>query len=209
MPAFSAAIFDFDGTLADSFAWFIASLDQTADHFGIKRVDPTQIESLRDLSSREALIRLGVPFWKLPQMAIYLRNLFYEGIDTIAPFAGATEMLAALHAASVKLAVVSSNAEINVRHVLGEAAGLIGVYACGSSLWGKAEKFGRVLRLLGEAPACAIAIGDEIRDIEAARQAGLAAGVVSFGYNSRRALEGAAPDRLFDSYDELVTAVAG
>jgi phosphoglycolate phosphatase len=209
MAAFSTAIFDFDGTLADSFPWFIASLDQTADHFGLKRVDPNQIESLRDLSSRDVLIKLGVPFWKLPQMAIYLRNLFYEGIDTIAPFAGATDMLAALSGAGVKLAVVSSNAEANVRHVLGAAAGLIGSYACGSSLWGKAEKFTRVLRQIGEAAGNAIAIGDEIRDIEAARQARLSAGVVSFGYNSRKALEGAKPDFLFDDYGSLIRAVAG
>jgi phosphoglycolate phosphatase len=209
MPNYSLAIFDFDGTLADSFPWFIASLDQTADHFGLNRVKADEIESLREMSSRDALNHLGVPMLKLPAISIYMRNMFAEGIHDIPLFPGASEMLFALHDAGVKLALVSSNAENNVRHVLGAAAGIIDHYACGSSLWGKAQKFGGVLRALRQSPARTIAIGDEIRDIDAARQAGLAAGSITFGYNSRRALESHTPEHLFDDYDVLKRAVLG
>jgi phosphoglycolate phosphatase len=44
---------------------------------------------------------------------------------------------------------------------------------------GKAAKFRRVLREVGASPSSVIAIGDEIRDIEAARKSGLKAGAVS------------------------------
>jgi phosphoglycolate phosphatase len=209
MPNFSLAIFDFDGTLADSFPWFIASLDQTADHFGLKRVDPNEIESLREMSSRDALNHLKVPMLKLPAITLYMHNLFAEGMHDIALFAGAAEMLSALHEAGVRLAVVSSNAETNVRHVLGAVAGVVDHYACGASLWGKAQKFGAVLRTMRQVPARTISIGDEIRDIDAAHQAGLTAGVMTFGYNSRRALEGRGPEFLFDDYEELKRAVIG
>jgi phosphoglycolate phosphatase len=209
MPNYSLAIFDFDGTLADSIPWFVASLDQTADHFGLKRVTPEEIESLRHVSSRDAIRYLKVPPLKLPAISIYMRNLFAEGITDIAMFPGAADMLGALHAAGVKLALVSSNAEANVRHVLGPAAALIDHYACGSSLWGKAQKFASVLRALRQSPARTIAIGDEIRDIDAARQAGLAAGSITFGYNSREALETHAPEYLFDDYGALEKAVLG
>jgi phosphoglycolate phosphatase len=209
MPNYSLAIFDFDGTLADSIPWFVASLDQTADHFGLKRVTPEEIESLRHVSSREAVRYLKVPALKLPAISIYMRNLFAEGMGNIAMFPGAADMLAALHEAGVKVALVSSNAEANVRHVLGPAAALVDHYACGSSLWGKAQKFGAVLRTLRQSPARTIAIGDEIRDIDAARQAGLAAGSITFGYNSRAALEGHAPEFLFDDYEGLKRAVLG
>ncbi|MEO6013628.1 MAG: HAD hydrolase-like protein [Devosia sp.] len=209
MPKYSLAIFDFDGTLADSFPWFIASLDQTSDHFGLKRVKPDEIESLRDLSSRDALNYLGVPMLKLPAISIYMRNLFADGIGDIPLFSGAGDMLAALRDAGVKLALVSSNAEANVRHVLGPAAELVDHYACGSSLWGKAQKFGGVLRAFRQSPAHVIAIGDEIRDIEAAHKAGLSAGVMTFGYNSRKALESHDPEHLFDDYESLKRVVLG
>jgi phosphoglycolate phosphatase len=209
MPNFSLAIFDFDGTLADSFPWFVASLDETADHFGLKRVDPNEIDSLREMSSRDALNHLRVPMLKLPAITLYMHNLFAEGMHDIALFPGAAEMLFALHEAGVKLALVSSNAETNVRHVLGAAAGTIDHYACGASLWGKAQKFAGVLRTLRQSPASTIAIGDEIRDIDAAHQAKLTAAVMTFGYNSRKALEHRSPEYLFDDYEGLKRAVIG
>ena len=209
MPNFSLAIFDFDGTLADSFPWFVASLDETADHFGLKRVDPNEIGSLREMSSRDALNHLRVPMLKLPAITLYMHNLFAEGMHDIALFPGAAEMLFALHEAGVKLALVSSNAETNVRHVLGAAAGTIDHYACGASLWGKAQKFAGVLRTLRQSPAGTIAIGDEVRDIDAAHQAKLTAAVMTFGYNSRKALERRIPEYLFDDYEGLKRAVIG
>ena len=209
MPNYSLAIFDFDGTLADSFPWFLSSLDQTADHFGLKRVDPAQIESLRELSSREALNRIGVPMLKLPAITLYMHNLFAEGMHDIQLFPGAADMLAALRQGGVKLALVSSNAEANVRHVLGSAAGMVDHYACGASLWGKSQKFGAVLRALRQSPARTIGIGDEIRDIDAAHQSGIAAGSVTFGYNSRRALESHTPEHVFDTYEDLTSAILG
>lgn len=209
MPNYSLAIFDFDGTLADSFPWFIASLDQTTEHFGLARVNPGEIESLRLLSSRAALQHLGVPMLKLPAISIYMRNLFAEGIGDIPLFPGAADLIETLHAAGVKIALVSSNAENNVRHVLGPASGLVDHYACGSSLWGKAQKFGGVLRALRQSPARTIAIGDEIRDIDAARQAGLSAGAITFGYNARAALQSHHPDFLFDDYEAVKRAVLG
>ena len=209
MPNYSLVIFDFDGTLADSVPWFMTALDRTADRFNLKRVDPAEIESLRMLSSRDALKHLGVPMLKLPQMAIYVREIFAEAMHDIPMFAGAADMLAALRAAGVKLAVVSSNGEANVRHVLGPAAELIDHYACGSSIFGKAQKFAAVLRALRQSPARTLAVGDEIRDIDAARQAGLSAGAITFGYNARPALESHAPDHLFDDYEALKRAVLG
>jgi phosphoglycolate phosphatase len=209
MPNYSLAIFDFDGTLADSFPWFIASLDQTADHFGLKRVDPDEIESLREMSSRDALNHLKVPMLKLPAITLYMHNLFAEGMHDIALFPGAADTLVALHEAGIKLALVSSNAEANVRPVLGAASEVIDHYACGASLWGKAQKFGGVLRALRQSRAHTISIGDEIRDIDAAHQAGLTAGVMTFGYNSRSALERRGPEFLFDDYEALRRAVIG
>ena len=34
------AIFDFDGTLADSLPWFEGILDRVADEFAIRKIDP-------------------------------------------------------------------------------------------------------------------------------------------------------------------------
>ncbi|MCD6287363.1 MAG: HAD hydrolase-like protein, partial [Anaerolineae bacterium] len=52
-------------------------------------------------------------------------------------------------------------------------------------------------------------IGDEIRDIRAARDVGMAAGAVAWGYNNAAALEALAPTALFEDVAAITTVVAG
>jgi phosphoglycolate phosphatase len=198
------AIFDMDGTLADSFPWFARNLNSVADRFGFRRIEPDEVETLRRLDARRILQRLEVPGWKLPLIARHMRALKAQHIGEIALFPGVDRMLRALKEAGVRVAVVSSDAESNVRRTLGaENAARIDHYACGASLFGKRAKFRQVLRRSGIAARDAIAIGDELRDAEAARQAGVAFGAVAWGYTSVEALQAASPAHVFFSVDEI------
>lgn len=58
------AIFDMDGTLADSFPWFARNLNAVADKFRFRRIAPDEVETLRQLDARRILERLEVPGWK-------------------------------------------------------------------------------------------------------------------------------------------------
>ncbi len=207
MPRYQLAIFDFDGTLADSFAWFCSVVNQTADKFGFLRIEDGDIEAFRDLNVRTIMEKLGLPAWKLPQIATYMRSLQAQQIDQILPFPGAADMLADLRSGGMRIAVVSSNAEANIRNVLGPAAAMVDRFGCGSSLWGKPAKFKAAVKAFGIPPGAAIGIGDEVRDIQAARKAGIAAGAVTFGYNSVGALIAAEPDHRFDDYSGLTSAL--
>jgi phosphoglycolate phosphatase len=57
---------------------------------------------------------------------------------------------------------------------------------------------------LGAEPADTICIGDEIRDIEAARAAGMDSGAVAWGYALPTALQAAGPTHLFNSIEEMM-----
>ena len=63
---YQLAIFDFDGTLADSFPWFIGVLNGVADRYGFNRVRPDDVEQLRGYDARQIMRHLRVPSWKLP-----------------------------------------------------------------------------------------------------------------------------------------------
>ena len=204
MPAFSLAIFDYDGTLADSFPWFCSVLNQTARQFGFREVAEGEAEELRGLESREIMARLGVPVWKLPAIAMHMRRLSAEAGDAVRLFPGVESMLARLVASDVTVAIVSSNGEDAIRRTLGQAAGHVSHFSCGASLWGKSAKFKAVIGRAGASRERTIAIGDEIRDIDAARRAGIAAGAVTFGYNSAASLRAHGPDLIFDDYGELL-----
>jgi phosphoglycolate phosphatase len=65
-----------------------------------------------------------------------------------------------------------------------------------------------VMKLAGVVPAATIAIGDEIRDIEAARAAGIACGAVSWGYAAPEALRAHKPDVVFEKMEEIAAMFA-
>lgn len=204
MSSFSLAIFDYDGTLADSFPWFCSVLNQTARQFGFLEVAEDEIDELRALGTREIVARLGVAKWKLPAIAMHMRKLSAESRDAVALFPGADAMLASLAASNIRVAIVSSNDEQTIRRTLGPAAVHVSHFQCGASLWGKGATFKAVIKRLGADKRRTIAIGDEVRDIEAARGAGIAAGAVTFGYNAAATLRAHEPDLVFDDYAELV-----
>jgi phosphoglycolate phosphatase len=47
------AIFDFDGTLADSFPFFIREFNQLAEQHGFKRIDPDLAPAYRHYNARQ------------------------------------------------------------------------------------------------------------------------------------------------------------
>ena len=71
-------------------------------------------------------------------------------------------------------------------------------------MFGKHWKFRRVARKLGAKPSETICIGDEIRDIEAAKAAGMDSGAVAWGYALPAALQAAGPTYLFNSIEEMM-----
>jgi len=206
MP-YSLAIFDLDGTLADSFRWFLRTINDVADRFGFRRVRDEEIEGLRQASTREILARLEVPLWKLPAIARHARRLKGEAAAEISLFAGVEAMLRTLAGNGVQLALVTSDSEVNAREKLGEVAALFSHFDCAASLFGKPAKFRRVIRRAGADPSQVIAIGDEVRDIEAARAVGIACGAVSWGYAAPAALRALAPDHMFAQMDEIADVV--
>jgi len=205
---YALAILDLDGTLADSLPWFRAHVNDVADRFGFRRVAEEDIEPLRRAGTREILARLKVPRWKLPMIARYMRRLKTAHLGEIPLFPGAEAMLRRLHEGGVRLALVSSDTEANARAQLGTAnAALISDFACGASLYGKAAKFRRVLKRAAVPPTSAIAIGDEVRDIEAARAAGLACGAVTWGYAAPETLRALKPDLLLERMEDIAGAL--
>lgn len=205
---YKLAIFDFDGTLADTFPWFIDVFNGVADRYRFRRMAPDDLETLRGTESRAMMQRLGIRVWKVPFIASHMRKLAARDIDRIPLFDGTAPLLRHLSDKGVIIAIVSSNAEANVRRVLGpENAALVAHYACGASIFGKHGKFRAVIARSGIPASRVIAIGDEIRDIEAARKAGIACGAVLWGFAHPDALKAHGPDELFASFDEIAERV--
>ena len=197
-------IFDFDGTLADTFPWFASVLNSAADRFGFNRVAPEDQEMLRGCEPQGILSHLGLARWKLPIVARHLRKSMTEQLQSISLFEGAGELLESLSSNGVTLALVTSNSEKNVRQLLGpRGAACFKHFACGTSMFGKARKIRKLLARTKVPAKRALLIGDEIRDCEAAHTAGVAFGAVSWGYNSLEALRAHEPTEFFATMSDI------
>lgn len=202
---YKLALFDFDGTLADSAYWFYQRFNELADEFKFRRIEEAEFEKLRGYSSQQVIKHLAVPMWRLPFIMSRLRRAAARDHSAIRLFPGVEEMLSSLENRGLRLGIVSSNAEPNIRRILGpENAARFQHFACGASLFGKAIKLRAVLRKSGCPPNEVIYIGDEIRDATAARELGIDFGAVAWGYTTKEALRAEHPALEFSSLSDLV-----
>ncbi|MDE5452063.1 HAD hydrolase-like protein [Bradyrhizobium sp. CSA112] len=202
------AIFDFDGTLADSLPWFRSSFDDMVARFNLTPVPAEEMEGLRGLTAREIMARLNVSTWQLPAIVSDMRKRKLAAASEISLFPGIPAMLTELQRLGIRTAIVSSDGEASVRQVLGPTTALITRFDCGAAVFGKHWKFRRVARKLGAKPSETICIGDEIRDIEAAKAAEMDSGAVTWGYALPTALQAAGPTYLFNSINEMTERLA-
>jgi phosphoglycolate phosphatase len=181
-------IFDFDGTIADSFelAYEIASGLTDTSH-----IDEAELERLRHMSLRKVIAELKVPVYRLPKLVLRGRQLMHERIHEVHPFPGIPEVLQQLHADPENhMLVISSNSEQNVRTFL-RANNLEpyfdGVYG-GAGLFNKATALKRVIRRNRIDTSTCFYIGDEVRDVIAATKVQIEPVSVTWGYQAADAL---------------------
>jgi phosphoglycolate phosphatase len=178
-------------------------LNAIAKRYRFRSVAEEDVDMLRHASTREILDYLKVRRWMMPLIARHMRKLKSADAASIPLFEGVGAMLGILATNGIRLALVSSDTEDNARAKLGDLAALFSDFDCSASIFGKAQKFRRVIRRAGVDPREVIAIGDETRDIEAARLAGIACGAVTWGYAAPKALIDRGPDLVFGRMEEI------
>ncbi len=204
MGKIKLAIFDFDGTLANSYPFFISVFNHLAKKHRFDEIDIDNACAFRGYSARQMMQHVGMPQWKLPIVARSFMALMKENCHTVALFDGIGEMLHDLDAHNIQLAMVTSNSYENVSAVLGrEHLALIRHLETGVSVFSKASRIARVLAKTERVGTEAIYIGDQISDLEAARKAGVAFGAVAWGYASMKSLLAHHPDYIFHAIDDI------
>ena len=197
---FKLALFDFDGTLADSFPFFISVFNQLAQEHRFKSIAMHEIEALRGHDARRMMKHVGLPWWKFPMVSKDFIKMMNQNTHNIALFEGVADALAYLAKHSISLSIVSSNSRANVSQILGnQCVELFSSIECGASVFGKATRLRRVLKHMNIRPQDAIYIGDQATDIEAARASKIAFGAVAWGYATIGSLRAHHPDMEFHS----------
>jgi phosphoglycolate phosphatase len=203
-------LFDFDGTIADTRTIAHGILNDMADEFGFSPLPVEDLETARDMGTREFIRQLGISNWRVPMIARRGLQLLHERMDLVNPIAGVPEVLSSIHERGEKMGILTSNSEANVASFL-KRHDLPYFYfiRTSSKLFGKAGEMNRLIRSEKLVPSEVLYVGDETRDIEAARESGLRMAAVTWGYNSESALAALNPDYLLASPKDLLSLILG
>ncbi len=196
-------IFDFDGTIADSYMVAIQFFNSVAHKYGYKQLEDHQ--NLRHKSLRRVLCEdLGLSWYQIPRFIMHAKSLISKvDAEKIHLFSGIADTINYL-AERTTLAIATSNDSSIVHRVLENhnVRGFTYIHS-GISLFGKHVAIKRILRKLNKNPEQALYIGDEVRDVEACKKIPLKIAAVSWGFNSRDSLILSKPDYIIDSPEQL------
>lgn len=199
-------IFDFDGTIADSFSSFFVIWNRLAKECNFRVVVPEEIETFRGKKSQDVVRSLNIPLLKLPFVLQRARKEFGEIMPEIPLVSGMKETLVGLREQDVQLGLITSNASENVQAFLKEnELDCFDILSASSGLWGKARRIQKMVSNHGLDRNHVLYIGDETRDIEAAHKAGVRVAAVTWGYNNAEMLKRFSPDYLVSRPHELLS----
>ncbi len=198
-------IFDFDGTIADTFSFYLSVLDKLSHKFGFRHIQPDQVETYRNMDSHDVIELLSIPQIKLPFIIWEARKLLKEGLYQVTPFAGIKETVEEIRKKEILLGIITSNSVKNVRSFL-KANKFPEFDFIFSSIqfWNKSKVLKRVLHHHKLQPQTVFYVGDETRDIVAVQDAGIKSIAVTWGYNSASLLQTYSPDFLISYPREII-----
>lgn len=198
------SIFDFDGTIANTIPAFISILKKMGDAQGIPIEDET-ILKLRDRPIKEIFRELGIPLIKLPFIARKSRKEFNKEVAHLKPITGMKDLLLTLKKQGQILGIVTSNSKESVETFLEENdLQIFDFISTNNRVFGKAKSLKKIFKQNDYNKEEAVYIGDEIRDIEAARKVGIKIISVTWGANSREGLSQYNPDFLVDTPKDIL-----
>lgn len=185
----SNIIFDFDGTIADSFQYVYDFLCQEA---GVEsRTGEAAAVQYRGMSMKAMALKLGIPVWRLPFLYFKGRRVMRRHLMNVQPFGGMPEIITTLKARGDRLFVVSANSARNVRiflkhHQLDHCFdGIRG----GAGVMGKVSIIRQVRARYRLPKAACWYVGDEVGDMVAAKAVGIRAVAVTWGFASADSLQ--------------------
>lgn len=199
-------IFDFDGTIADTFQVALGVYNQIAPSFRCRPAKKDDYLKLRGRRPQEFMKDYGISYLKLPFLLLKIRKELSKKISAIQPMPGVVEAIKEIKAAGFNLGIITSNSRKNVDIFLA-ANGLSDSFdfiQTGLSFFGKDKIIRQLLKRKNIPPNTAIYVGDETRDIEAAEKAGIPIISVSWGYSPKEILLAFNPPILLDDPRQLL-----
>ena len=198
-------LFDFDGTIADSLPLAKVIINLLAKKHKFKELSDEEIDLLRDKDPREIKKIVGISWCRIPFIARDFKKEASNALKDIPVFPGMKLALKNLKENGFTLGIVTSNSKKNVELFLkhNQIEDCIDLIVGDAGIFGKARKIKKAIKMTDYKKEDIYYVGDEVRDIESAKKAGIKSIAVTWGFNDPEKLKELNPNFLVNTPNEL------
>ena len=203
-------LFDFDGTIADTYQAVADITNQLSTEFGYQALNKEELLLIKNLSTREIVKLSEISVFKLPFLVRRIRTELSREITELNAIENIDRVLRELKRQGYILGIVTSNNQENVDLFLAnnQLDHLFSYIYSSTAIFGKHRVIDRAIKHNCLNRTNVIYVGDETRDIRSARKSRIQSIAVSWGFNAAEILAKHQPDYLVDEPSELLEAIA-
>ncbi|KAF5033166.1 Phosphoglycolate phosphatase [anaerobic digester metagenome] len=197
--------FDFDGTLADTEEVNFVIYQKLAEKYNLRNITIDELGHIKKMSAKELMAYVELKKRYLPFMLKRGKNLLKQDMKNIKPCKpDILSTVAELKKMGIKTAIITTNSKTNVEMFLEKNDAYIFDFIASASMFGKETKMRRIIKKEKLRKNEVLYVGDEIRDINAAKNAGIDIASVGWGYNTVESLKKNNPEYLVMEPNELI-----
>ncbi len=205
MVKYKYVLFDFDGTLADTEEVNFVIYQKLAEKYNLRNITIDELGHIKKMSARELMAYVELKKRYLPFILKRGKKLLKHDIRNIKPCKhDIFNTVSALKSMGISTAIITTNSKTNVQMFLEEQNADIFDFIASSSMFGKESKLKKVIKKEKLELKDVLYVGDEIRDIHAAKNTGIDIASVAWGYNTVESLKKHKPEYLIYEPCELI-----
>jgi len=200
MVKYKYVLFDFDGTLADTEEVNFVIYQKLAEKYNLRNITIDELGHIKKMSARELMAYVELKKRYLPFLLKRGKNLLKQDIKNIKPCKkDIFDTVLQLKNMGIQTAIITTNSKANVQMFLNEQNAEIFDFIASSSMFGKESKMRKIIK-----KERLSYVGDEIRDVHAAKNTGIHIASVAWGYNTVESLKKHKPDYIIYEPSELI-----
>lgn len=202
-------IFDFDGTLANSVDLIFNLYNGHAEQFGYLPVHKSEIPKLRRMGYKKAMKLKNIRYRTVPRIILTLSRKMRARMNEVKPYDGIIDTLHALQQQGFSIGVLTTNQTPLVKEFfITHGFPSFDFVVSEKTMFGKEKALKKIIRRFDLSPEQVLYVGDEPRDVQASRKAGIQVIGVSWGLGGEEGFEAATPDAVVKTPKELLATIS-
>ncbi len=197
----STYCFDFDGTLANTIPIIVNIMDRLIKEKTGKGIDEETLFEIKSRGIRKGRKKIDLSFLRLFFLVYRARKEMAKEMHGVKLKEGMKEALEELKGRGCKIGIITSNSKSNVLHFLKENDLPEFDFVISAGMFGKKRK----IRKISKGKKNFVYIGDEIRDVEAGKSAGVFTIAASWGLSYKESLASANPDMMAHDPEDILS----